>query len=386
MSANPEFNVASPRTEKETERLADLDGLRAVAILLVLACHFIGPCFPWEIVRKATSFGWCGVDLFFVLSGFLIGGILLDYRDAAHYYSVFYLRRFLRIVPLYFVILLPLIVIVGLGLQPRFSGHDLGGVGWGTVLVYLTFQQNAMQALSSVPGYLGPAWSLAIEEQFYLLLPPFVRNLRRGALLKLLVAAVLLAPVARAACCFLANDRSKGMALAGLLLACRWDALLTGVLIACGMRDARFCGWIGARLGLARAVWAALAAGTIALAACDTNLDTLWGRIAGYLCIDFFFACTLLLSRANERGILRDLLSRPIWRPLATISYGLYLIQGPTMALRESVVGRLGYPAVGWRTTGVYALFLALTYGLAWVSWRCFEKPILKLGHRHKYT
>jgi peptidoglycan/LPS O-acetylase OafA/YrhL len=243
-----------------------------------------------------------------------------------------------------------------------------------------------MQALVGVPGYLGPAWSLAIEEQFYLLLPPFVRKLRRGALIKLLLAAVLLAPVARAVCCFMAEDQSKGIALAGLLLACRWDGLLTGVLIACGMRDERFCRWIAARLGLARAVWAALAAGTIAFAVCDTNLDTVGGRIAGYVCIDYFFACTLLLSRANERGILRNLFSRPVWSPLATISYGLYLIQGPTMALRESVVGRLGYPPVGWKTTGVYALFLALTFVLAALSWRCFEKPILKASHRHKFT
>jgi peptidoglycan/LPS O-acetylase OafA/YrhL len=386
MPPNPEPDVAPSRTAREAERLPDLDGLRAIAILMVLACHFIGPCFPFGIVREVAEFGWCGVDLFFVLSGFLIGGILLDHRDSVNYYGVFYVRRFLRIIPLYLLILLPLNLIVALGLQPHFPGHHLGDLGWGTVLVYLTFQQNAMQALFSVPGYLGPAWSLAIEEQFYLLLPPFVRNLRRDTLVKLLLVAVLLAPVARAAFCFLVNDQSRGIALGGLLLPCRWDALLPGVLIACGVRDDRFCRWIAARLGLLRAAWTALAAGTIALAAYDPHLHTPLGTIIGFSWIDFFFASTLLLSRANEHGILRHLFSRPALKPLATISYGLYLIQGPTMALRESVVDRLGYPHIGWRTTGVYASFLALTFGLALLSWHCFEKPILKRSHRYKFS
>jgi peptidoglycan/LPS O-acetylase OafA/YrhL len=366
------------------ERMADLDGLRALAILLVLTCHFISPCFPSEIIRKIASFGWCGVDLFFVLSGFLIGGILLDHHDSINYYRVFYVRRFFRIIPLYLLILVPLVLITAFGLQRHFGAHGLGDVGWGTVIIYLTFQQNALQALSRIPGYLGPAWSLAIEEQFYLLLPPFVRNVRRCALVRLLIVAVLLAPMARVACLLFTTELSQGAALAHLLLPCRWDALLPGVLIACGMRDERFCAALAARRTLVRTVWAVLAIGLIGFAAWDSDLASVFGLITGYTWIAFFFACTLLLSRSNERGILRHLLSRPIWRPLATISYGLYLFQGPTMAVREAVVERLGYSHIGWRTSGIYTLFLGLTFILAFVSWRFFEKPILELSYRRQ--
>jgi peptidoglycan/LPS O-acetylase OafA/YrhL len=387
MSLRPECCVAPAQTLEatKTERMPDLDGLRALAILLVLTCHFVSPCFPSEIIRRTTSFGWCGVDLFFVLSGFLIGGILLDHRDSANYYSVFYVRRFLRIIPLYLLVLLPLVLITAFGLQRHFGSHGLGDAGWGTVLIYLTFQQNAMQAISRVPGYLGPAWSLAIEEQFYLLLPPFVRNVRRRALVRLLIIAVLLAPMARVACWLFVQDLSKGAGLARLLLPCRWDALLPGVLIACGMRDEHFCAMVTARRALVQAAWVVLLAGLCAFAAWDTELISAFGQITGYTWIAAFFACTLLLSRSNERGILRQLLSRPIWKPLATISYGLYLLQGPTMAVREAVLERLGYPHVSWRATGIYALFLGLTFLLAFVSWQYFEKPILNLSHRHKF-
>lgn len=137
--------------------MPDLDGLRATAILLVLMAHFISASFPTGWLRNGTSFGWCGVDLFFVLSGFLIGGILLGHRETTNYYKVFYLRRFFRIIPLYLLFLSPLIVAVALGAQRHFSGRGLGNVGWGTVLVYLTFQQNVLHAFPHNPGYLGPA-------------------------------------------------------------------------------------------------------------------------------------------------------------------------------------------------------------------------------------
>jgi peptidoglycan/LPS O-acetylase OafA/YrhL len=360
--------------------MPDLDGLRATAILLVLVSHFVSPCIPIKWASNVGLFGWCGVDLFFVLSGFLIGGILLDHRESTNYFKVFYLRRFFRIIPLYLLILSPLIVIVALGVQRHFAGRGLGDAGWGTVLVYLMFQQNVLHAFPHHPGYLGPAWSLSIEEEFYLLLPPMVRNLRPAALVKWLLPAVFLTPVIRVACYVLSP--SHGAGLAGLLLPCRWDGLLLGVLIAYAMRNEPFRAWISDRLAWVRWVCIVLAAGVAGLAICEPKFSTEWSQVFGYTWIALFFAAILLLSRANERGMLRHWLSRPVWKPLATISYGLYLFQGPTMAVREAVVERLGYPYSDWRTIGIFAAFLGLTFALAMVSWRFFEGPILRKAHR----
>jgi peptidoglycan/LPS O-acetylase OafA/YrhL len=180
----------------DKERMPDLDGLRAVAISLVLLKHFATICVPAHLARNLVQFGWVGVDLFFVISGFLIGGILLDHRAATNYYRVFYLRRFFRIVPLYALLLLPIVGVLVLGLQSRFTGHGLEAVSWGTVLLFFCFQQNLGNGLFfTTPGYMAPAWSLAIEEQFYLLLPPLVRHFSKRQLLKLIISAIVAAPL-----------------------------------------------------------------------------------------------------------------------------------------------------------------------------------------------
>src|SRR5271155_4280107 len=146
------------------KRIPELDGLRGIAILMVLVYHYTG----WR-------WGWTGVDLFFVLSGFLIGGILMDAKSATNYYSVFYTRRFYRIVPLYAVTvcMLPLL------LATHYEWFTVGNkIPW---YAYATFTQNFWMVKLEKLGTMALAvtWSLAIEEQFYLTLPIIVRNVSR---------------------------------------------------------------------------------------------------------------------------------------------------------------------------------------------------------------
>jgi peptidoglycan/LPS O-acetylase OafA/YrhL len=173
-------------------RLPELDGLRAIAILLVLFSHqaaFV----PLAGIRRFLDMGWIGVDLFFVLSGFLIGGILLEQRDATNYYRIFYLRRFLRIVPLYTLILLPGLVVLGLGLQAYFAGHSLGDRSAAAIWFCPFFLQNIAWALALIPPtYLLPTWSVAVEEQFYLLLPLLIRKVDRIKLWKCVWSAKIM--------------------------------------------------------------------------------------------------------------------------------------------------------------------------------------------------
>src|ERR1700721_2845624 len=121
-------------------RLPELDGLRAIAILLVLFSHHLAPI-PIASIRYVVEMGWVGVDLFFVLSGFLIGGILLDQRRATNYYRVFYLRRFLRIVPLYALLVIPGLLSLSLGLQSYFAGHSMADMSPYGMWVWVFFLQ-----------------------------------------------------------------------------------------------------------------------------------------------------------------------------------------------------------------------------------------------------
>jgi peptidoglycan/LPS O-acetylase OafA/YrhL len=367
--------------------MPDLDGLRAIAVSLVLVEHFVAVCVPAGFVQNLCWFGWSGVDLFFVISGFLIGGILLDHRSAANYYRVFYIRRFFRIIPLYALLLAPLAVVLLLGWQNRFAGHGLEAAGWGTVLLYVFFQQNLGNHLFfATPGYLGPAWSLAIEEQFYLLLPPLVRRLTRASLLKLIVAAIVTAPLLRTALVLGFPAARWARFAPTMLLPCRWDVLLLGLLVACLIREAAFQDWISKRLGWLRAACLVLGLGVSGMALAGWHTDNRMIATWGYSWLAVFFSAVLLLSRVHQRGRVCRWLSWPGFKPIATISYGLYLIQGPTLAVRQSIlVERLHWTTNVWNSIGVNLLTLAVTIVLAALSWKFFESRMLRHAHHQRF-
>ena len=372
-------------------RLPELDGLRALAILLVLLSHHLGSV-PIASFRYVIEMGWVGVDLFFVLSGFLIGGILLDQRPATNYYRVFYLRRFFRIVPLYALLVIPGLLVLGFGLQSHFAGHSLAHQSpYGMWLCALFLQNFGSIFAFGVPLYLSPTWSVAVEEQFYLLLPPLVRHFEFKKLLKILVAAIIFAPLLRGMLMFYfghSGGRGNQMVEACyVLLPCRWDSLLLGVVSAIAVRNEKFRSWIAAGMWRLQSLWYLLALGSFAL------LFSSQGRLdpkltfLGYTLIDAWFACTLLLAVMNPRGGLHRFLSWPAFKPVALISYGLYLLQSLIAALVKSVVLRthIQYPEIGWTATGVALVSLALTVMAAAISWKFYESRMIRMGHQHRY-
>jgi len=366
-------------------RLPELDGLRAVAILLVLFSHHLASV-PVAGVRYVMEMGWVGVDLFFVLSGFLIGGILLDQHTTTNYYRVFYLRRFLRIVPLYALLVVPGLVILGFGLQSHFAGHSLANQAAAGIWFCPFFLQNVGPILGwDVPAYLGPTWSVAVEEQFYLLLPPVVRSFDVRKLLKVLVSAILFAPLLRGILIFIFGERAAAPCY--VLLPCRWDSLLLGVVCAIAFRDAKFQQWLAGRTHRIQILWWFLGLGSIVLLfSSEGRLDPRLGFL-GYTLIDAWFACTLLLAVMNPQGGLHRLLSLPAFKPVATVSYGLYLLQSPMAAVVKSVVhfAHFQYPEIGWTATGVALLSLSLTAVAATISWKFFESRMIRIGHQHRY-
>jgi peptidoglycan/LPS O-acetylase OafA/YrhL len=366
-------------------RLPELDGLRAIAILLVLLGHHLA-CAPVPWLRRVVEMGWVGVDLFFVLSGFLIGGILLDQRAAKNYYAVFYLRRFFRIVPLYALLVLPGILVLGLGWQTYLAGHSFANQSVTAIWFCPFFLQNVAWALAlNIPAYLAPTWSVAVEEQFYLLLPPLIRNLDRKKIFRILWLAIFVAPVLRGLLIFALGDRATVACY--VLLPCRWDSLLLGVVCAFAMREAALLNWLTDRLRHLQIFWWLSAAGSLAfLFVSQGHLDARMAFL-GYTVIDVVFACTLLLAVVNQTGSLRRALSWPVFKPIAVISYGLYLIQSPMKAVIESLfrLAHFRYAAVSWPAVGVALVSLAATFFAAAVSWKFFESRLIRLGQQHAY-
>ena len=208
--------VAISPSNTSSARVPELDGIRGIAILLVLATHFGYPAAGPGLFRNMLSLGWVGVDLFFVLSGFLITGILLATKGRANYFQRFYLRRLFRILPIYYAFL----ILIFHGLP--FLGRSVTGAGEAWYWLYIANWRNG-----SSP-YLQHFWSLAIEEQFYLGWPLLVHLCSRRSSKLVCVSIVLLSPVVR----FLAFQMGVSPFTVYEVTPLRLDGLAFGALLA----------------------------------------------------------------------------------------------------------------------------------------------------------
>jgi len=356
--------------------LTALDGFRGVAVLIVMLSHFIktggviGDQQPWHLLLRG---GFVGVDMFFVLSGFLITGILVDSpKCGGRYFKTFYLRRMLRIFPLYYAVLLLAFVFF------RHPGGDspLWFVGFASNLgdAYYGRWLNATDGVS-----IAHFWSLAVEEQFYLIWPLMVYLLPPRRLVLVSLALLVIAPLS-GVMFFLADNglgsyvftlnrfHTLGM---GALLAVAWRhpsfwqrcqtwalpvGLLTGLLTTVGIMYAPRSGFCSA----APALWA----------------PYLWGSV-------------LVLSLRPGGLLARGFSSRSLVF-IGRISFGLYVYH----SFFENWASQHIYeawlvPAMGGERTTALLVFLPIAYGLsitlAYLSWRFFEKPILSLNRKFQY-
>jgi peptidoglycan/LPS O-acetylase OafA/YrhL len=217
-------------------RSAALDGLRGLAILLVLCVHFIGDAQPSSAIERAVvklaNYGIWGVDLFFVLSGFLITGILYDAKGAPHYLRDFYARRTLRIVPLYYGVLFVLFVVLPSLPSVYPSGLAESGQHQAWLWSYGTNIYLALAKAWALP-YVSHFWSLAVEEHFYLVWPLVVLVATRRGLLR---ACVAISGLALALRCGLSLAGAGDVALV-VLTPCRLDALCIGAFLAIAVRS-----------------------------------------------------------------------------------------------------------------------------------------------------
>jgi peptidoglycan/LPS O-acetylase OafA/YrhL len=367
-------------TSRKANRVIELDGIRGIAILLVLIWHYVClryiPSTPlFFYFYKPLLYAWSGVDLFFVLSGFLIGGILLDNREAPNYLRVFYVRRVCRIFPIYYLYLFVFFSL--LTITPVLSVPSGPLPLWR----YLTYTQNlGMAQYGSVgPEWVGITWSLAVEEQFYLTLPFLLRYVDQRRLPLVLSSLILTAPLLRLALPY-TGLYQRPLVAAYVLSPCRADSLLLGVLSAYVIREDTYVKFLKIHGGL---LYGSITTTSI--------LAWLFLRppvsFLGYFFLALMYALVLLIVLTRPKSPLGRL-ARVGWlRSLGTVAYGVYLLHRGIATLSHWVILGHASPELATVADVFVTLFaLLLTLLAASASWVYLEKPLIAVGHRLHYN
>jgi peptidoglycan/LPS O-acetylase OafA/YrhL len=361
-----------------TKRISQLDGLRGVAILLVVVWHYyvgnrIGANHNATVLlaKRLLAFSWSGVDLFFVLSGFLIVGILLDQKDAKNYFHVFYLRRFCRILPVYYL-LLALFWILSSTLTLTGTVHSALFANPLPAWIYLTLTQNLYMADRGFgPGWLGLTWSLCVEEQFYLLIPAVVRFFQVRTIAWIFAVCVLAAPVFR--------SLYPGLH-AFVITPFRADALLSGGCLAILVRSPRVLALMFKHRSSLYLILVVL----IAVNALFVDLESVGHSAHAWLAA--VYSVLLLVSVVDSNGPMACFLSIPTLAWIGNRSYFIYLFHAPVLGLTSVVFGSTGMEITSIADLAVVTLALVMTLALSQVSFRYFEAYFLKLGQRVSYA
>jgi len=346
---------------KHEGRRPDLDGLRGVAIILTIVLHYVARSGYYEylgpkpVALLLNSF-WSGVDIFFVLSGFLIGGIILDGAQVDNFYRVFYLRRALRILPVafltiafcYFVIPFIDLTVLWHSQVPPYA--------------YLLFINNFWTS-QGVYAYapLGPLWSLAIEEQFYLVAPAFILSVNSRARNIALLTIVLISPILRM-CKFQFSSWDFTLF--------RLDGFAAGILVAVLLRRADFKELANRHLMRINAaiigIWVAALIFTVYP----------WGsprdQVAFGVSLNSLAAAgAILFLYVNQNSLLSRALSQSWLVTMGRLSYFMYLMHLPILMCVGILPGpRSIQPLLAFGICVIYA----------WASWRYLESPLIGVG------
>ncbi len=389
--------------KEDAKHLPGLDGVRGLAILLVMFSHFIVVGGNTEITDSTSPFlkhfyqlltsGFLGVDLFFVLSGFLITGILVDAKARTHYFRTFYMRRALRIFPLYY----SLLAIAYISEAVFFPVHSAQLSGADSPWWYWLYASNIGIACKGTwlasPTWidLGHFWSLAVEEQFYMVWPLVVFLVPARWLGWLSLALVITSPtvgnlVRHHVTDTISTHADVGTAKkAGDLAAytstlARVGLLAGGAWLSLMWRRPKAKEWIQ-KLALP----VVIVSGIYLLYACIYR-DKISTAEPAIVC---FTACVAVAAGAGGQSLLLKFFSGAFLRWMGKYSYGIYVYHHALHAvwirfIWETIVKPL--VGGGWAGTILYTLIAtAASLGLAYLSWHLFEARILALKRYFSY-
>jgi len=401
------MKLTKHKTQRPTSgtRLLELDGIRAIAILLVIGCHFKGFS---TLAGGLPSLGWIGVDVFFVLSGFLITSILLEMRHRPSALKHFYIRRVLRIFPVYFVMLAIISIASlwkreglvhfgyfvnrGLFLQSLVDSPSLFKRVYEVIVGHLpmpTFFQRTPLPFS-VPGAtldnwgnsLAAAWSLSIEEYFYFIWAPTVLFLKKKSSIYLAAVILLCSSIMLRYLGFDGQD-------VYFVFLCRMDVLMAGSLLALGLKWGGFAQF-GRRSG--RTLASLMLVGAAGFCAVlfairpfvgRETRDSLTFQIFGLTALGLFITGFIgwVIEKSGSNSVLCRILRIGPLRYIGVISYCMYLVHIPIyysctlLAIHYRWAGRSADLTVSFAS-------LAFTIVTASLSWKYFEGPILSLKEK----
>jgi peptidoglycan/LPS O-acetylase OafA/YrhL len=335
------------------QRIPQLDAVRGLAILLVVM-HNISLKYPLFYSQQLFSNGWMGVDLFFVLSGFLITGILVDTKRSQGYLKNFYVRRCLRIWPLYYSLIFFMFVIVRFLSASEFRTVMQQSSPWWAFPLFL---QNFLIPISTnAAGPLGVTWSLAIEEQFYVIWPLVVRFCSSKQLRRVAVAEICISPVLR-------YYLSLHHVYLYTNVFCRLDGLMAGALLALLVRSDNF---VPSKF-LTRAWTLFFIAAPLAVVTEAVHARWIVFSFTAIASVSFVY-----LALFCDHKWFRAVMTNQFLIYTGTVSYGLYLLHKIPFGVVQTL-------HLDQHPLLALLIILVMSYALAVLSWNLLEKPFLNL-------
>jgi peptidoglycan/LPS O-acetylase OafA/YrhL len=370
-------------------RIVALDGLRGCACLFVLMHHcFTGIAPPptnsalihaaWNIM---AVFFLSGVDLFYVLSGFLVGGLIIDHHRSQNFLKIFFIKRACRILPLYYLLVISYIVLptllTKLGILGTWANDWLLERPLPT-WSYLTFLQSYMMGLAdaSGPKWLAITWSVSVEEQFYLLMPIIFLILGSRAAALIAVAGLLVAPIIR----FLLFEK-VGFYAGYMLFPGRMDTILWGVLLAFLVRSTVF-----KSLSNRYSVLMLIAAGSAFSIVAAGNLGLVSApEFSRFTALAIFYFIVIWSIVENKLSLLNKILQTRFLTFTGLISYAAYMVHQLVNGMVHGLVFSSKPTMDSGAKFAASLLSVLIVYAIATFSYKYFESPILNYGKKIKY-
>jgi peptidoglycan/LPS O-acetylase OafA/YrhL len=388
--------VGMKADSKVPRHVPELDGVRGTACIFILLLHcLIGISTPapgtffFGVLSHSMSFLIGGVDLFFVLSGLLIGGILIDNKGASNFFKAFWTRRIARIFPVNYALIASYVLALCAKRIWHFPQLDIFALQAPvhSPMWYATFTQSIPLAMTDWgPKWMGITWSLAIEEQFYIFFPVIVFFVARRYLVASSIIAVIISPLLFAFVAWKTGRDDTGY----VLLPCRMSALFLGVLVACVVRNDRaFC--IARKFRLLLDVFIVVVIYSVdhqwmiqeyvALERQGYSYASVLFHIPlNYLQLSIMFALLLLRIYLYKGGVFKAILRSKTLRGVGLISYALYMYHQAINGILHGFIFNQAPEISNLSQLAVGLLVVALAVSLAVLSYFYLERPIRNLG------
>jgi len=362
------------------KKIIELDGIRGAACILVLIHHYFTNVFsfrldgiPGVILDILSILFVSGVDLFFVLSGFLVGGIIIDAYKSKNFLKVFYIRRMCRIFPVYYFLILTFVIGFYLLKDLPFTNEALLKHPY-PVWPYLKFIQSYFFGLenNSWPLWVAPSLSVSVEEQFYMLTPFLFLLLGARRSFFVVIAGILVAPAVR----YYLLHNVSGYA-AYMFFPGRMDSIFWGVLLAFALRNTK------ARALLHKNTKVIYLLVGLIFITLSFKIGT--DYVSKFTLLAVFYTGIIWIILEKQHLGLKGIMSSKMLAKTGLISYAVYMIHQPVNCLVHGFLFNSKPIIDGWNRVGATFISLGIVYLICVVSLKYYENPIRKWGSKFNY-